>query len=360
MKLRHLPKFAALSLAVVVVLATSATAYAAYVLWPKPSVEVSAPQENQYKRKEVIASFTDCGNKQAQTKYEVKKGATLSDEDVAKTIQAICERDAIEKWMVSEKMPNTPPIAQPEVGQERVTTMLSSVASNVVSIDAQSLSLNGDEWNSPKEPLVLTDQTKYIANSAYVDQSQIKPGDSVLYITKNVQRVNKVEHRSPTNTSFSMENVSRTVMYVIKMDLPFAFYGPDYINQLAVRELCQGNPDDTCINVPSVDIVYGKGRFDDKNQVTGKTIEGKLIETADDKIKIETSSGKLFTVEVTADDIAAFNHKQPQFAIEKGDYINVRYTEKSDQHSNVITKDKLQLASLILDGIGKANINSKY
>jgi hypothetical protein len=62
MKLCHLLKFAIMLIAIIALITVSGTAYAIYVLRPKPTVHLESPATYKYGRTEVIASMQNCSD----------------------------------------------------------------------------------------------------------------------------------------------------------------------------------------------------------------------------------------------------------------------------------------------------------
>ena len=99
MKLKHLPKFAIIAIALGALLVCSTGVYAAYkLLWPKPHADVSEMTTSVSGRDEVSIPFSQCGDTTMAQRYELKKNATITPEQIADVVQAQCELQAITSW----------------------------------------------------------------------------------------------------------------------------------------------------------------------------------------------------------------------------------------------------------------------
>lgn len=371
MKLRHLPKLAVLAIAIATLAIVSGTTYAVYkVLWEHPSVTVNKPTTNQFGRTQVIASFENCTNQSAETTFEIKRGSTLDPSEIGKILQARCELEALRDWAGANKQPKGPDqsIRQAEGTSSGTTTMVSPVASKVVSIDATSLMLIGDEYNTPKDPLTLTSQTEYIVGNHQASKDEIHPGDTVLYVDDLTYDF--VTKKTETGYSTSSHVTKEVITYVIKVDLPFEYYGPGKQNQIAEREPCMNNPQDSCVQTAAIDLYENYSGsiqgFDDPNnqKKESRQIQGIITEHDGTTVKIKSSSGRIFTINTPSDIITRFNKTRSAdyngVRVAPGDLLMVRYTV--DKTDDGLTLEGLQINSVYvaLNMIQKDDPLQKY
>jgi len=371
MKLRHLPKFAIFAFAIAALAITGGTTYAVYkVLWEHPSVTVNEPTTNQFGRTQVIASFENCTNKSAETTFEIKRGSTLDPSEIGKILQARCELDALRDWSGANKSPKgpNPSIQQAEGTSSGTMTMVSSVASKVVSLDATSLTLTGDEYNTPKEPLALSSPTEYIADNHQVDKDQIKPGDTVLYVHNLSYEF--VTKKTDAGYNTSSHNTKDIVTHVVKVDLPFEYYGPGKQNQIAEREPCDNNPQDSCVQTAAIDLYedYSGGiqGFDDPANVTKeyRQIQGIITEHNGATVKIKSSSGRIFTITTPSDIISSFNQTRSAeyngVTVAPGDLLMVRYIVDKTDDGLILKGSQINSVNVALNMIQKGDPLQKY
>lgn len=371
MKLRHLPKVAVLAIAITALAIVGSTTYAVYkALWEHPSVTVNEPTTNQFGRTQVIASFENCTNQSAQTTFEIKRGSTLDPSEIGKVLQARCELDALRDWAGANKSPKGPDqsIRQAEGTSSDTSVMVSPVASKVVSIDNISLVLTGDEYNTPKDPLVLAPQAEYIVGNHQASADEIHPGDTVLYVQDVTY--DYVTKKTATGYSTSGHATKQVTTHVIKVDLPFEYYGPGKQNQIAKREPCMNNPQDSCIQTASVDLYenYSGGiqGFDDPANATKeyREIQGIITEHNGATVKIVSSSGRTFTITTPSDIITRFNQTRSSeyngITVAPGDLLMVRYIV--DKTDDGLTLGGLQINSVnvALNMIQKGDPLQKY
>lgn len=371
MKLRHLPKLAVLAIAIAALAIVGGTSYAVYkVLWEHPSVTVNKPTTNQFGRTQVIASFENCTNQSAETTFEIKRGSTLDPSEIGKILQARCELEALRDWSGANKSPKgpDPSIRNAEGTSSGTMAMVSPVASKVVSLNATSLVLTGDEYNTPKDPLVLTPQTQYIVGNHQANKDEIHPGDTVLYVHDLTSEF--VTKKTETGYSTSSHATNDVITHVIKVDLPFEYYGPGKQNQIAKREPCMNNSQDSCVQAASVDLYENYSGsiqgFNDPNNATkeSREIQGIITEHNGSTVKILTSSGRTFTIKTPSDIITRFNQTRSAeyngITVGPGDLLMVRYTvDKKDDGLNL---EGLQVNSVYfaLNMIQKGDPLQKY
>ena len=101
MKLRHLPKFAIIAIAIGALLLLAGTTYA--VVQTIKDVNVDQSGTNKFGREQLQVTFNGCEDQQQRgTTYEVKRGSNLSAEDGVKVLEARCQLDVIEKWVAND------------------------------------------------------------------------------------------------------------------------------------------------------------------------------------------------------------------------------------------------------------------
>lgn len=116
-RLRHLPKFAVVIIAVVALFAVSGVTYAVVeTIKAHQNIKVEKSGVNSHGREELKVAFDSCAQqKKNGTTYELKKDSGLSAEDAANVLQAKCERDNIAEWVkkdpvLADVMPKYGPI----------------------------------------------------------------------------------------------------------------------------------------------------------------------------------------------------------------------------------------------------------
>lgn len=372
MKLRHLPKLAILAIAIGAVVVLGGTTYALYkTLWEHPSVTVEEPTKNQFGRTQVLASFENCANQSAATTFEIKAGSTLDPSEIGKILQARCELEALREWAGTNKSPNSPSVEQRQTEGTYTQTMrmTSPVASKVVSISPTSLSLIGDEYNTPKDPLVMTDKTEYIVDGHESTIDQIQPGDTVLYVNDiTYDFVTKKTATGYSTSSTSAKNV--TVTHLVKVGLPFEYYGPGKQNQIAQREACMGNPQDSCVQTAAVDLYenYPTDQIlpDSNGEVPfdNREIQGIIIDHSGTTLKIQSSSGRIFTLKTPRDIVSNFNLNRSagynNVTVGKGDMLMVRYAVDKTSTSLELGPSEIRSVYLALSMIQKGDPIQKY
>lgn len=376
-RLRHMPAFALFAIVLLALVAVSGTAYAVIQLWPKPHVELKPAVKNQFGRSQVIASFDNCSDQPKNSTFEIKKGSTLDPKELPQVLQARCEKKEIEKWANDNKLTSTG-LDRHMRGSTGITKegdiedwgQVSSVASKVVSITPSALSLTGDEYNSPKEPLVLTSATKFIVNGNEAKREDIKPGDAVLFIKWDKRQYKFSSTPVQAEPVLLGQLIESKVTYVIKVDLPFEYYGPTKQNQIIEREACYGNPDDTCINGGGVDLYENlnanKERSDKivSGEIVTRHLQAVIQAHAGNVITVKSSSGRVFTLTLPTDILAGFNRTRSagygNIKIGVGDTLTIDYQEKANEHTTSLGADKITNVDFAIDFIQKSDPVKKY
>ena len=372
MRLRHLPKLAIIALAVGGLIILGGTTYAAYkLLWEQPSVTTQEPTTNQFGRTQVIASFESCANQSAATTFEIKAGSTLDPSEIGKILQARCELEALREWAGTNKPPKgpNPDMQQTEGTYTQTMRMTSPVASKVVSITPTSLALTGDQYNTPKDPLVLSDKTQYIVDNHASTIDQIHPDDSVLYVYDITYDFVTKKTATGYNTS-STSAKAVAVTHLVKVDLPFEYYGPSKQNQIAQREACMGNPQDSCVQTAAVDLYENyptDAILPDSNgelPFDNREIQGIVIDHNDTVLKIQSSSGRVFTLSTPRDIASDFNlNRSAEYnnvTVEKGDMLMVRYAVDKTSTNLELGPSEIRSVYLALNMIQKGDPIQKY
>lgn len=336
--LRHMPKFALVIAAIVGVLVVSGTAYAAYQLWLKPNATVQNFSQNQEGRNEALVAFQNCQG-QANSQYEVKSGADLSAEQIEQLMRARCEMDAINKWAYS-LMPiqdGIPPMAYPG-------------AFTITKIEGNSISLKGS-MDSPT--LTATDKTATVIDGVQTGFGGLNVGDTVTYVEYNTYGP---EGGHPT---------SRTLMGIVKLQMPIEFYDTTMQNMVAVRTACYGNAAESCVQSGSIDVYPRDGENNMARVTPGERfeIQGRIVEHNGKTVRVKASSGAIYTINAPIDMVAKFNtQNSPDYGttIEVGDMLMVLYTKKSGEDPKVIEPNQLRSVSLLIEMIRKQDPIKKY
>jgi hypothetical protein len=138
------------------------------------------------------------------------------------------------------------------------------------------------------------------------------------------------------------------------------------LNQL---QSCVANPQDQCIGAPAVDF-YPRGSEAATNPDWAgyvgnlKEIMGRITKINDTSVILQTTSGRLFTVNFPIDAVTSFNQAhadstQP-LQVAMGDALFVRYSEASNFHDTTITSQQLFDSALLLKGAVKTGPLEKY
>jgi hypothetical protein len=364
-KLRHLPAFATIVIALVTLLAVTGTAYAITQLWVKPIVHIQSPVKSVTGRTEVIASLQNCGNEVAKQTVEVKKMSTIDSTEIQKILQARCEMSAIQQTLVPHSALAIPQI--PVDGQIVEQTDLSN-ASKVISLSKDALQSTDGRTNT-SSTLKVTPQTKYVVNGQEATASDIQPGDTVMYVQYLKYRQHVSATNDPTKFTTSSETLESRVTYIIKADLPIEYYGSDKQGQIAQVMPCFGNKEDSCVQTGIVDLYQ-----DDGNNLLGsKIVSGQavmreiqltLTSIQGAQITGTSTSGRKFSATLPVDAIEIFNTTKSSsynnVSIGVGDTILIRYYELAHQNSTTIDANRIEYVGFLIEMIHENDPVTKY
>jgi len=369
MKLRHLPKFAIVAIAVGALLLLSTGVYATYqLLWPKPEVTVSAPTTSQNGREEVAISFAQCGDTAMAQRFELKRNAIITSDQIAGVVKGQCELKAIGAW--SEK----------EFGSEIRNRMLPhgtepydneyarpSMASLLTSRSATSLTFGGlEKYHQSEKTLPTTENVRYFADGMQVKASDIAENSPVVYIVKYREHMTPKPGCDNTHCSISSTLLGEELLAVVKLSLPFENYDQLAWQSLTEKMVCTGNEADTCLTgyIGGIDLFMGS---DAKLNVDGfvyKEIQGVITKIEGPTITIRSSSGTLFTLVPGKDIVNEFNTTRTQHynnrKIEVGNSVGVRYYEPKDKHEKTLTSRNIAYISLQLEMVSKGDPLNAY
>ncbi len=372
MKLRHLPKFAIVAIAIGALLVVSGSAFAAYqLLWPKPEVHVSQPTTSASGRKEVAISFAQCGSTTLASHYELKSNATITIDEVPMVLKAHCELDAIGAW-ADTTFPHDGPGMGIGAGGASMTEHDStyvnvSLATHVKAKDAQSITFEGlTKYNQTDTTMTPTSATRYIADGRDVTADGIQVGDAVAYVTSNVAHYTPSSTCNATTCSMTGKPVSSTLVAVVKLDQPFQYYDQLAWQSLSEVTVCSGNPEDTCTAGygGAIDLYNGNAVFKDKGDQM-KEIQGVVTQLNGPSTVIRSTSGTLFTIVTNTDVVSTYNtQKAAQYynnqVVKIGSTLFVRYVESADQHNHTLYADQLSSFQLSLELVGKSDLPKAY
>jgi hypothetical protein len=368
MKLRHLPKFAIVAIAIGALLVVSGTAFAAYqLLWPKPQVHVSAPTTSVSGRQEVAISFASCGASDLASHYELKSNATITIDEVPNVVKAHCELDAISTWAAAT-FPHDKPFAPFRTEKEYDSVMLdTAMATHIKSSDGTSITFMGlTKYNQTDATFATSAKTKYIANGTYVSAKDITSNDPVVYITSEVNHFTQSDDCTPQHCSTSGKPVSNDLLAVVKLSQPFQFYDQFAWQSLTERTTCEGNPNDTCLSGFSGAIdLYENNIVPEIGKTQMKEIQGVVTELNGNTTVIRSSSGTLFTIVNATDIVSAYNtQKAAQYynnlTVKVGSSLRVSYIEEPTLHTRTLASAMLMGVQLQTEQVGKSDLPSAY
>jgi len=368
MKLRHLPKFAIVAIAIGVLALLSGTAYATYqLLWNEPKITVSEPTTSVSGRQEVNLSFAECGSDNLVSRYELKKKATITIEDVPNVLKAHCELDTIGTWAQNTYPHDTHMTNFDPTKQSKSVRLNNSFATHIKASSESSITFEGlTKYMEEDKTMTVTPDVKFIADGRYVKSSDISTTDSVMYITSQTSVITPNPGCTKQNCSSSGSLESETLLAVVKLKLPFKYYDQLAWQSLTERQTCAGNPNDTCLTGFSgaIDLYMGSPSTN-SSESSYKEIQGVITSISGASVVIKSSSGTLFTINTPTDVIAAYNtNKAARYynnqKVVVGSSLVVRYIQKQNENSKTISPKELSSVQLQIELVGKSDPVRNY
>lgn len=380
-RLRHLPKFAVVILAIATLFTLSGVTYAIVetIKQVNQNVKIEKSGVNEQGRKQLSVAFDNCAEqKENGTTYELKKDSGLSAEDGAKVLQAKCERDIIAAWVkkdptfsASYKTGGTDQTGGPQFGF--VDLRLDGFVGTYKGISDASISIHSITAfgsTSSDQTLPLPANTRFIKDNAVVDQKtlDLKSGDTVLYFSP--QRPGSRLQHDPDNVA------------IFKLSLEAKYYSLDMESFVRARQPCENNPSVTCLTSNSINMVYlGVTRGDaimgiNEGQYS-KMIQGKVLSWNNTEFKVDAGGGAIYTFHTNKNIIDTYNqttvyglksldtiyaNTDPNaLKIGVGDTIEISYQEDNAKSARVLEWSQVYGINLMVERTTKdLSVLSKY
>ena len=336
-KLKHLPKLAIVAIVLGALLVISGTAYATYQLfWAKPSVHLEQLTTSTSGREEAVLSTKECGPLTAQH-YELKKGATITADQIPAIVQAQCELKSIGDWAQSTYQDVSTP--QPTDGSPYDETFARvSMATHLQAIQKDSVTFAAiDKYAMPAQSFSTSAGVKYIVDGKEASASDIHTGDVVAYVVTSKLHLTQTKDGSYSGGGMP----AQTLVAVVKLSMPFEDYDQLAWQSLSERSPCPGNPDENCVaGGASIDLYMG-GSSKLPEGTTMKEIQGVVTAFDGRTVSIKSSSGTVYRVTTPTDVITDYNiNKAAKYydnqKVVIGSSIDVNYNEAEDQHATDI------------------------
>ena len=346
-RLKHLPKFAAILLALFALFTVSGVTYAVIETIKHSNVKIEESGLNSSGRQQLTVTFDSCAEgKEAGTTYELKKDSGLSAEDGAKVLQARCDLDYIASWIKNDTFlssmrdENNPPIPIEFSVGKVIGTM------NNISETDLTLHTSSDFTHHERDQVVsLPKNTRVIEGGKVVDRSSLHSGDSLLYYTPSSLSEGALKPTDPE------------VVVVFKLGVESKYYSLDMRSYVKAKVACTNNPARTCVIPNSINTVFltaaqGSAKNDPTNEKVGKVVQGKVLLWNADEIRLDVGSNVVYTIHTPQDVIGLYNNKtvyglkeydtiyaktDPEaLKIRVGDSLEINYQEEKDASSQTL------------------------
>lgn len=355
---RRNPAVALLAFIVAVSL-ISGTTYAVTLLWPQLEQSISEPQKSASGRVSVVVA--NCDKPDTTKRYELKNGAPVASDRLNDVVKAKCELNAISEWSdkaFSEARPKSEPTNKPGAVVKRSYITPAMFANQLMRINQNSLTI-ADSATGAERDIAISADTTVIANGQYVQPTDLAPGDSIAYVSRNIvttqNRYDCMNEKCDAEIVSTIENVLSVIKLKYEADI---YRAVPYLTALA---MCAGNPADECPELSSVDVYQ---RLDGNPDMEWADISGKVVNYNDQAITITTTSGREVTVRTPWNIIGRFNAEKSSgygMTIDAGDTLWVTYGQTAGQtNSTDIPWERLIWVRLLVEPLSKAGPYPKY
>lgn len=337
----------------------SGTAYAVSYLWPRLHPSISQSHQSNSGRTSVLV--TDCDKIDLSKRYELKKGAPISEEKINDVVKARCELNTISDW--ASKMYTTPrnesqPNNKPGTVRQHTTITPAMFAVQLVGVNENTMTVR-DGGSLQVFDVNLSPETRIIVGGRYAKLAQLSVGDAVAYVSKDT--VTTKNQATCTDQKCQADIISSTeqLLAVVKLTYDFDVYRS--ISSLIEVPVCAGNPVDECPGTSSIDIY--QSTVDSPTQFWAE-IAGKIVSYDDQSLTLLTTSGREVVVYTPWNLINSFNTDQSStygITIEAGDTLSVTYNQMSKTtNDSEISWKRLQRVRLLMEAESKAGPFHKY
>jgi len=366
--LLHLHKPAIALAAFVAVVVLGGAVYAAVHFAPAFIQMLGKETNNRGATEYSFAGIKECStnNYNVAERFEVKKDANLSDEEVQKIIQAKCEL----KWLQDvpgKKWPTYGTNAEWKDGDTIYYTRLDMLGTYKEGTDAKATLDTGNNIVNFAAP--QGEKISAFAAGQEIPTSDIKPGDTVFTVSRvseTYHDLSKYGWNKSTNEIREAPHEQPKVIGLIalfKMSLPYEYYmeKQQYVTEIPE---CSGNPGELCANTASIDVYPRNGgegaanpyRQDIADGVFRK-ITGTVTELSDDTLTLKSRKGNLYTLTVGDAGFKVYNqdytgaYTDVDATLKVGSNIAVRYNQPKDADAKKITKEQVRMVVLQLEGL---------
>lgn len=377
MKIRKLPAFATILIAIGLALTISASTYAIYQLFFQPSVIERSVGHSSDGRDQLVFNIESCGPIKGDTVYELKRNATISKSDARKTVLAQCELALVRDWaegVTPQKYRSNKSFEDDTLHKSgenyTVYDSMLSTPMKVRSVDNNTIRMaKYDELDVSGGKLETNNHTRYVVDGRIQKSPEgISANDAIVYLsllefsgqlTNDCYDSECTVDGSPTKT---------IITYVVKLSLPFDTYIASAGESLTNLQPCENNTDDLCtINEGGITILQQPEvhfQHQDEGSAGFYRIQGKVVSYNADNLKLRSTSGTIYVIKTSTNIIEDFNRKEASdyenTTIEVGDSLSVGYyLAKGDAPTNITQKNVTDIM-LDLEIIHKDSSIKKY
>jgi len=369
MKLRHLPKLAIIAIAAGALLIISTGTYAAYqLLWPKPDIEVSQPVTSISGREEVEILVGQCGDEKLADRYELKKNAPITADEIGQVVKAHCELQAVQTWANDTFPNNSHEFHSVQTEPYTMVQVTASMATTLKAKDSKTLTFTGlTKYHLEDEVFEIPSGVRYIVDGHEASLNDIAEGDNVTYVTSSESLMVPREDCTPTSCGYSSDSTTKTLVAVVKLSMPLKYYDQLAWQSLAERVSCFGNPNDSCLTgyVGGIEVFTPHAGLKNPEVEEMKEIQGVVTELRGTTTKIKSSSGTIFTIKTTRDVVSAYNNGRAvkyfnNQTVKLGSTLRISYIEAKGESNKTITENQLSGFMLQMEMISKGDVPSAY
>ncbi len=391
MRFIHLPKYAAIALAVIAFSGLSTGAYAAF-RWLNPKVTVTNITQSNDDHRRQYTIDAQCGTLDSKSyKYELQQNSTLGNDSVYQIFKNTCEYKAVQDFatktyrsdntnedFATKKPGDTTSIYDSTnifAGAGDANKVFGLTTGTVTQITDKNITIQTRLYqidsvrSGPSfvaDGKVVTATLPLLGNVQAWNEGKAIPlqavqvGDVVQLVKKTVYPLDETKHLMAPS-EFGVAGIIKTSLdttYIYNETLG----NPAFIGQIADLGNCHNNPDFLCPAPLSqrLSSIYEamkdgdtqannnlKYRRADVKQTTSYWLSGRVQSISDNTITIKTrGTVKTATIVLPYDAVTKFNQSQhPTVGV--GDLVEVIYSQKSSENHLKIEAKDLSVVSLV-------------
>lgn len=334
-------------LAVALVGLVSGVSYAVVsLLWGDSSVTVEVDNSKASDRQSLSVYADNCGWVDSKRSFEVRRGHSMSDEELKRVAQADCEYGEMFQWAKSYFHEDTSLAMNNTPGYEYSTVRILPLwPSEVQQINDATITIDGTDYTVGQD-------AKIVINRQDSTYGKLQPGDVVSVVQRYMTSYRNRDDCNSIHCTGEILSEKSEIVAVVKFNFTLEdFNKRDYLLKIAP---CLGNETELCHGETG-----GMEVFTRKFEINGLSIEngqnawieGRIDNMLEGSFTITTSSGRSILISGLSDTVNRFNRSEPAVQnntqLAEGDTVSIWYKLTGDQSERIDLSDIYNIVLLL-------------